>query len=46
MTITKNAILQKLLRSAIKNRLECEYMEKGASPSKRRYYEGRTAALI
>lgn len=45
-TMSRNQIIQKLLRNAIKNRLECEYLEKGASPSKRRYHEGRIAALI
>lgn len=37
--------IKTLLQSAIKNRLACEYMEKGASPAKRRYYEGRISAL-
>ena len=40
------ATIQTLLRSAIKNRLDCEYTAVGASPSKRRYQEGRIAAIV
>ena len=37
---------QTLLRNAINNRLKCEYMTPEASPAKRKYYEGRIAALL
>jgi hypothetical protein len=45
---TTNSIptVKSLLRSAIDARLECEYMNPGASPAKRSYYEGRIAALL